>query len=244
MPADSDPGMAFVLVQHLAPDHKSILTELIQRYTRMQVFEVDGRHGGAAQLRLHHPAQPRHGVPERPLQLLEPTEPRGQRLPIDFFFRSLARTSTNGRSGIVLSAPAATARWACARSRAKAAWSWRRARLHRVRRHAAQRHRHRPGGLRAAAGRDAGPAHGLRGARLRQAGAQLAASSTQDRNALKKIFVLLRAQTGHDFSQYKMSTIHRRIERRMAVHQIEALDGYVKYLQQTPPRWRRCFATC
>jgi two-component system CheB/CheR fusion protein len=52
-------------------------------------------------------------------------------------------------------------------------------------------------------------------------------------NALKKIFILLRAQTGHDFSLYKPSTIHRRIERRMAVHQIEAIDGYVKFLQQT-----------
>jgi two-component system CheB/CheR fusion protein len=41
MPADTDPGMAFVLVQHLAPDHKSILTDLIRRYTRMQVFEVE-----------------------------------------------------------------------------------------------------------------------------------------------------------------------------------------------------------
>ena len=41
MPADTDPGMAFVLVQHLAPDHKSILTDLIQRYTRMQVSEVE-----------------------------------------------------------------------------------------------------------------------------------------------------------------------------------------------------------
>jgi len=41
MPADSDPGMAFVLVQHLAPDHKSILADLIRRYTRMQVFEVE-----------------------------------------------------------------------------------------------------------------------------------------------------------------------------------------------------------
>lgn len=40
MPADSDPGMAFVLVQHLAPDHTSILPELIQRYTRLHVVEV------------------------------------------------------------------------------------------------------------------------------------------------------------------------------------------------------------
>ena len=41
MPALGDPGMAFVIVQHLAPDHKSILTDLIRRYTRMQVFEVE-----------------------------------------------------------------------------------------------------------------------------------------------------------------------------------------------------------
>src|SRR5664279_2020542 len=40
MPGDPDPGMAFVLVQHLDPDHKSMLTELIQRSTRMRVFEV------------------------------------------------------------------------------------------------------------------------------------------------------------------------------------------------------------
>ena len=41
MPVDTDPGMAFVLVQHLAPDHKSILTDMIRRYARMQVFEVE-----------------------------------------------------------------------------------------------------------------------------------------------------------------------------------------------------------
>ena len=38
MPADTNPGMAFVLVQHLAPDHTSLLRELVQRYTRMEVF--------------------------------------------------------------------------------------------------------------------------------------------------------------------------------------------------------------
>ena len=41
MPAETEPGMAFVLVQHLAPDHKSILSDLVKRYTRMQVFEVE-----------------------------------------------------------------------------------------------------------------------------------------------------------------------------------------------------------
>jgi two-component system CheB/CheR fusion protein len=46
--------------------------------------------------------------------------------------------------------------------------------------------------------------------------------------------VLLRAQTSHDFSQYKPSTINRRIERRMAVNQIEGLGNYVRFLQQSP----------
>ena len=51
---------------------------------------------------------------------------------------------------------------------------------------------------------------------------------------LKKIFVLLRAHTGHDFSQYKQNTVSRRVERRMAVHQIEQVDQYLRYLQETP----------
>ncbi len=47
MPADKEPGMAFVLVQHLAPDHHSILTDLIRRYTRMQQEIVVVRNGQA-----------------------------------------------------------------------------------------------------------------------------------------------------------------------------------------------------
>ncbi len=40
MPADQEPGMAFVVIQHLSPDHSSMLAELIQRHTRMKVFEI------------------------------------------------------------------------------------------------------------------------------------------------------------------------------------------------------------
>ena len=41
MPPNTESGIAIVLVQHLSPDHKSILVELVKRYTRMQVFEVE-----------------------------------------------------------------------------------------------------------------------------------------------------------------------------------------------------------
>ena len=103
MPADTDPGMAFVLVQHLAPDHKSILTDLIRRYTRMQVFEVED--GMAVQPNCAYIIPPNRDMAflNGTLQLLEPAAPRGQRLPIDFFFRSLAQDQHERAIGIVLS---------------------------------------------------------------------------------------------------------------------------------------------
>ncbi len=45
---------------------------------------------------------------------------------------------------------------------------------------------------------------------------------------------MIRNQTGHDFSHYKRNTIRRRIARRLAVHQIEDLDHYIKLLQDSP----------
>ena len=98
MPADKDefgqltagPGMAFVLVQHLAPDHKSILTDLIRRYTRMQVFEVEDGMKVLPNCAYIIPPNRDMAFLNGALQLMEPAAPRGQRLPIDFFFRSLA----------------------------------------------------------------------------------------------------------------------------------------------------------
>jgi two-component system CheB/CheR fusion protein len=62
MPKDTELGMAVVLVQHLAPDHKSILPELIRRYTHMPVFEVED--GMQVHINTVYilPPQPRHGL--------------------------------------------------------------------------------------------------------------------------------------------------------------------------------------
>ncbi len=53
-------------------------------------------------------------------------------------------------------------------------------------------------------------------------------------SSLEKIFILLRAKTGHDFSLYKKNTVHRRIERRMALHQVDRIATYVRFLQENP----------
>src|SRR6202035_531452 len=103
MPADAQPGMAFVLVQHLAPDHKSILSDLVKRYTTMQVFEVED--GMAVRPNCAYIIPPNRDMAfvNGTLQLLEPVATRGLRLPIDFFFRSLAQDQHERAIGIVLS---------------------------------------------------------------------------------------------------------------------------------------------
>jgi len=54
-------------------------------------------------------------------------------------------------------------------------------------------------------------------------------------NSLAKIFALIRYRTSQDFSGYKRSTVTRRIERRMGLHQLTQMDDYIRYLQENPP---------
>ena len=235
MPAETDPGMAFVLVQHLDPNHKSILTDLIRRYTRMQVFEVeDGMrvHPNCAYI---SPPNRDMAFLNGSLQLMEPAAPRGRRLPIDFFFRSLAQDQHERAICIVLSGTGSDGTLGVRDIKSEGGMVM-------VQKPDTTEYDGMP---RSAIGT------GLVDFELPPAemAAQLIAytrhafgkpsqpgtvPAPKAESALKKIFILLRAQTGNDFSLYKTNTIHRRIERRMAVHQISTMDGYVKFLQQTP----------
>ena len=103
MPDGHGGGMAFVLVQHLAPDHKSLLSELVGRYTRMPVYEV--AHGMVVEPDCAYIIPPNYDMAflNGTLQLLLPGAPRGHRCPIDFFFKSLAQDQHARAIGIVLS---------------------------------------------------------------------------------------------------------------------------------------------
>lgn len=235
MPADTDPGMAFVLVQHLAPDHKSMLTDLIKRYTRMQVYEVED--GMVVKPNCTYIIPPNRDMAflNGTLQLMEPTSPRGQRTPIDYFFRTLAQDRHEQAICIILSGTGSDGTLG----------------LRAVKGEGGMVMAQNP----ASTEYDGMPRSaidtGLVDYELPPAEmpAQLIAyvahafgnpprpatpPTMKAESALKKIFVILRAQTGHDFSQYKSSTVNRRIERRMAVHQVGTLEDYIKYLQQTP----------
>ena len=235
MPKDGEPGMAFVLVQHLAPDHKSMLVELIRRYTPMPVLEVEDT--TPVQSNCVYIIAPNHDMAllGGSLQLLEPSAPRGQRLPIDFFFRSLAADQRERAIGIVLSGTGSDGTLGVRAIKDAGGMVM-------AQTPGSAEYDGMPRGALATGVVD----YELPAAKMPEQllsyvkyafGKLTPQTDTQvlvHPSTFKKISVLLRTQTGHDFSQYKPSTIHRRIERRMSVHQITLMDDYVRYLQQTP----------
>jgi chemotaxis methyl-accepting protein methylase len=232
MPPDA--GMAFVLVPHLDPTHKALLAELLQRSTPMKVAEVeDGvlvRPNAVYVIPPNADLSILHGK----LHLLEPAAPRGLRMPIDFFFRQLALDQQEKAIGIVLSGMGSDGTLG----------------LRAIKEH---------GGLvmvqdPASAKYDAMPHCAINSglvdlvamaeelpARLIQCLAHTPVLPQEplptDEGSvasLQKVFVLLRAHTGNDFSCYKRTTILRRIERRMSVHQLDSLARYVRFLREYP----------
>lgn len=101
MPADCD--MAFVLVQHLAPDHVSLLAELVGRSSRMPVTEaVDGERAEPGHVYVI-PPNATLSIADGLLQVSKPAPPRKHRWPIDTFFTSLAEDQGDCAVSIVLS---------------------------------------------------------------------------------------------------------------------------------------------
>ena len=233
MPADTESGMAFVLVQHLDPGHKSILTELVSRYTKMRVFEVVDGMQVEPNCTYIIPPNKDMALLRGHLHLMEPASPRGLRLPIDFFFRSLAQdrgekaicivlsgTGTDGTLG--LRAVKEVGGMAMAQAPSTAGYNG------------------MPNSAIGTGLTDYIVPPGEMPAQL-IAYAQLAYSNRSRRMAdvsegensgIKHVLVLLRSHSGHDFSFYKQNTILRRVKRRMAVNQIERVDKYVQFLRQ------------
>ncbi|MFO8113112.1 MAG: chemotaxis protein CheB [Desulfosalsimonadaceae bacterium] len=235
LPNDLNSNMAFVLVQHLAPDHKSILSELIRRYTRMQVFEVEDGMTVHPNCTYIIPPNRDMALMNGALQLIEPNVPRGFRLPIDFFFRSLAQDQGEKAIGIVLSGTGSDGTLGVRAIKGEGGMVM-------VQNPASTEYDGMPRSAIATGLVD----YELPPAEMptqlityiKHAFGKLSRTDyhplSNDENALKKIFIILRNQTGHDFSQYKQSTIHRRIKRRMAVQQIETIEKYLNYLQKIP----------
>jgi two-component system CheB/CheR fusion protein len=233
MPSDS--GMAFVLVQHLDPTHDSMLVDIIRRYTRMHVLQVeDGMEIKPDTIYIIPPNRDM-SLLQRTLYLTEPEAARGMRLPIDFFFRSLADDLHERAICIILSGTGTDGTLGMRAIKGEGGMAM-------VQSPSSAKYDGMPQNAIATGlvdytlPPDDMPQQLTTYVRQefvpgkRRAEPVLSESS----DSLQKVFLALRSQTGHDFSQYKPSTIMRRIERRMTVNQIGQIHEYARYLRQNP----------
>lgn len=242
MPTFTEPGMAFVLVQHLAPDHQSILTGLIQRYTRMQVSEAE--EGMAVRPNCAYIIPPGRDMAftNGALHLFEPSPALGQRQPIDFFFKSLAQDQHDRAICIVLSGTGSDGTLGVRAIKGEGGMAM-------AQDPDSTEHDDMPRSAIATGLIDYKLPPAEMPAQLMAYVAHAFSSHSQfsllqlptAENTRQTIFNMLRGATGHDFSQYLPSTMNRRIDRRMAVRQITTMDGYVEYLQQTPAELEALF---
>ena len=230
-----EPGMAFVVVSHLDPTHVSLLPELLRRYTKLPVSQIEDGMVLTPDTVFTIPPNCRLTVANGILRTAALDAAAGPRLTIDEFLRSLAvdcreravcvilsGTGSDGTLG--LRAVKAELGMAMAQEPQTASYDGMvqsaiatglvdyvmppaemPARLVDYARRAVRR-----------------PARAARTGRV----------DTTD--TMDKALALLHRRTGHDFSMYKRSTIARRIERRMDVCHVEDLPAYIRHLEATP----------
>jgi two-component system CheB/CheR fusion protein len=235
MPFDSKTGIAFVVVQHLDPDHKSILTELVRRCTRMRVYEVTD--GMVMEPNCTYIIPPNRDLSlfDGKLHLVEPGARRGLRLPIDFFFRSLAVDRGDQSIGVILSGTGTDGTLGLRAIKETGGMSI-------VQEPRSAEYDGMPRSAITSGLADYILAPEQMPSRLLEYVKRTSkfrpgpgTASVDDASAwVLKIMAQLRSRTGHDFSNYKQNTIRRRVERRVAVNQIETLENYVRLLRQNP----------
>lgn len=232
-------GLAYVVVQHLDPTLKAVLAELLQRVTTLPVREVTARMPVEPDCVYVIPPNTELSVGAGLLHLAKPSEPRGMRLPINVLFSSLARDQGACAIGVVLSGMGSDGTPGLLAIKAVGG-------LCVVQEPGSAQFDAMPLSAIAAQCADivdvpaAMPARILAFTSLDRptpaandspAGAATPTSVESPTQALQDIFQLLLQRTRHDFSLYKPSTVHRRIERRLAIHGQATLAGYARFLR-------------
>jgi two-component system, chemotaxis family, CheB/CheR fusion protein len=232
MPAAS--GMAFVVIVHLPPDHKSSLPAILKKHTSMQVLTVTE----TVRVEPNHvyviPPTKHLAMQDGLIQLSEPDQPRGRRVPIDLFFRTLAETHGSQAVAIVLSGLGADGTLGLTRVKELGG-------LTLVQEPSEAEYPDMPQSAIATSLVDfvlpvaQMPQQLITYQQHPNIGAvSLDGNRNADEEALRDIMVILRARTGHDFSNYKRSTLLRRIARRLAVRHLGGISDYPAVLRSQP----------
>ena len=233
MPHDSN--IAFVVIQHLSPKHKSIMGSLLAKCTEMEVLEMqDGMKIHPNRVYLNPPDK-NVVIINGALQLMIPVKTGSINLPIDCFFRSMAEDLGEKAICIILSGTATDGTLGLKAVKGEGGIAV-------VQDPESAKYDGMPRSAIATGVVDfilsveKIPGELIKYVRAPYIGAPKKIRVADDKfeNYVQKVFSLIRTATGHDLSHYKQTTIRRRIERRMAVHQIDRMSNYVKYLQEIP----------
>jgi two-component system CheB/CheR fusion protein len=226
-------GMAYVVIQHLDPTQKGMLPQLLQRISKLDVFLVEDRMKVQPNCVYVIPPNKSMSILKGVLHLFKPIETRGMRLPIDFFLRSLADDQQEYAIGIILSGMGSDGSIGIGAIKEK-------------------------NGIAMVQEPDTAKFDSMPRNAINSRFVDIIAPpqniylklveflkhvpivkadrtiGKDNQSALEKIIILLRTQTGNDFSLYKKNTVYRRIERRMGVHKIDGINSYVHFLQDNP----------
>ena len=224
-------GMAFVIIQHLAPAKESRLSEILSRSTRLPVTQATN----GVTVEPDHvyviPPGVNLAMFQGKLHLMEvPAAPAGEPLlPVDFFFQSMARDSGARCMGVVLSGTGIDGTRGLQEIREAGGLTF-------AQDPATARFQGMP--MAAAAGADLVLAPESIADELvrisRHPYVARGALPPQAEEGLKKLFLIIHSAFGTDLSFYKFGTVSRRIERRMALNKIERLEDYVRLVQGHP----------
>lgn len=229
-----DTGMGFIVVQHLSPDYKSLMVELLSKRTTMKVLRAeDGMPVEPNQVYLIPPKKVLtifHGK----LLLSEQEHSRGPNLPIDIFFKSLAEDQGEKAIAVVLSGTGSDGTRGIRTIKEYGGMVMvqdeESAKFNGMPRAAAS-----TGLVDFVLSPEKMPLQMISYSKhLAPKISDHAESISSEKEVMTRIFALLRDKSKVDFTHYKPSTIHRRIERRMGLHQVDTLSEYLKYLISYP----------
>ena len=229
--------MGFVLVQHLDPKHPSILTEILSRTTRMPV--VEATHGMRVEAGRVYIMPPNVSmtITDGVLSLAPRSEDRGPHMPIDHFLRSLAEDVRSRAIGVILSGSASDGALGLRAIKAEGGITFAEAPQ-------SAKFDGMPRSAVASGAVDfvlppAAIAQELtRIGRHPYLGPTGVAPSSEplatDPEARDQILRMLHGKSGIDFTLYRQTTISRRLARRMMIHGVDTLGGYLRYLEAHP----------
>jgi two-component system, chemotaxis family, CheB/CheR fusion protein len=229
----SDTGLAYVYVQHLDPTHESILSDLLSKSTAMPVRQVeDGVRVQANHVYVIPPNKQMIFV-DGTLSLSPRVTTRGQHLPIDSFLRSLAQTHKSNAIGVILSGTGADGALGIEAIKSEGGFTF------------AQDSSAHYGSMPRSAVASGCVDFVLAPEEIAKELTRIARhpyvthpspetvesvlADTGD--TYGKVLGLLKARTGMNFSNYRHSTIKRRISRRMALRKSDALEDYFLHLR-------------